>query len=162
MRCRARWCFWGLLLPLLLTAVASAQAGCQQSTAALQSMEQRTAQFRDGDGGVVQLAVRLAESSRQRGAGMQHLCEIAVRANPMLFRFGQPVQHAFHMQNVHVPLDILFLDADGVIRSQQTMMPGDSLYWADHPFLYALELLAGEAERLGLRQGMQLHLIDSD
>lgn len=147
---------WQGFLLLCALALAPAQAACLQETEALASMERRTVQFLDADGGAVELTVRLADDGRQRAAGMQHLCEGVVRDNPMLFRFQQPVQHAFHMQNVHVPLDILFLDDDGVIRSRQRMTPGRALYRPDHPFRYALELLAGEARRLGLERGMQL------
>lgn len=140
------------LLPLPLA------ADCRDSTGALDSMQQRDVTFR-GPGDVeIDLRLRVAETAEQRAAGMQSLCERTVRDNPMLFVFNRPVQLAFHMQNVHVALDILFLDDDGVVRSMLRMTPGSDLYKPDHRFRYALELLAGEAERLGLRPGMQLDL----
>ncbi|MCK8515803.1 DUF192 domain-containing protein [Methylonatrum kenyense] len=160
---RRAWCWYrGVLLLSLLVMAGAAQAACVESTAALESMERRPVQFSSRNGEDVRFTVRIAANRRQRAAGMQHLCEQAVRDNPMLFRFPRPVQHAFHMQNVHVPLDILFIDRHGVIRSRQRMIPGEALYRPDHPFHYALEMLAGEAERLGLAEGMQLRSLRSD
>lgn len=147
---------------LLLPLTAATGADCLESTAALESMEQRSVRFLGGGSEALELIVRVAETSRQRAAGMQHLCEPSVRDNPMLFRFQQPVQHAFHMQNVQVPLDIFFLDESGMILSRQRMVPGEGLYRPDHSFRYALELLAGEAERLGLEEGMQLRPRSAD
>ncbi len=146
----------GVLLVLLLLLPLTLVADCRDSTEALESMQQRDVTFRGADDVEIDLRLRIAETAEQRAAGMQFLCERSVRDNAMLFVFTRSVQHAFHMQNVHVALDILFLDEKGVVRSMLRMTPGSDLYKPDHRFRYALELLAGEAERLGLRPGMQL------
>lgn len=152
----------GLLLAGLAALVGLAWAGypwagaedCVETTPALESMAWRTLVIRVPERVTeIELSVRTASDSTQRAAGMQKLCPDAVIANPMLFVFPEPQRASFHMRNVHVPLDILFIRADGVISEIHRMNPGATLTAPASPIRYALELSAGQAEELGLAVG---------
>jgi len=145
--------------PSQLAGIAAGGGGdgtdCAVNTEALLSMQSAELVFRDGEHSL-RLMVRLAETALQRGAGMQYLCLEAVRANPMLFVFEQPLRPVFHMENVLVELDIAFLDEGARVTEIVRMVPDGGLTTPRHNAAYALELLAGEAERLGLRPGMRM------
>ena len=73
----------------------------------------------------------------------------------MLFVFEAEEHRSFWMKNTLIPLDILFLDARGVVVDVQTMYPqiGDAdnalkVYRSAQPARYALEMNAGLAESL--------------
>lgn len=73
----------------------------------------------------------------------------------MLFDFGQPRETAMYMKNTLIPLDMLFLSADGTIEmiarntvpgSLRTISPGI-------PVKAVLEINGGKAEELGIEPG---------
>ncbi len=151
----------GLVIACLALAPAWSKAGaadgCEQSTSALESMDWGRVVFRSPDGGEERsLRVRLARDGDQRAAGMQQLCAEAVAANPMLFVFPRPQRPSFHMQNVHVALDILFIREDGTVSEIHRMDPGDRLTTPSSRVRYALELPVGEAKELGLTVGHRM------
>jgi uncharacterized membrane protein (UPF0127 family) len=81
----------------------------------------------------------------------------------MIFIFPQSRQRTFHMQNCLVDIDVLFLDADGVIVNLHGMKvpsPGAASrqYHSFSQSKYALELPAGAIERLKLRIGQKIIL----
>lgn len=159
-----RLLFPGVLAPALLVAQVTTGEGivrgeddCRTSTPALTSMRTADFIFLDGEGPIT-VTGRLAETPQQRAGGMQYLCEAVMRDNPMLFVFPAPTQPAFHMNNVHAPLDILFLDDRGRINEVHRMVPGGGLTVPEEPARYALEFYAGEYERLGLKVGMRLRV----
>ena len=73
----------------------------------------------------------------------------------MIFDFGGEDLHAFWMRNTYVPLDMIFIRADGVIDSiaanatplDETPVPSAGRVRA------VLEINGGFAERLGIRPG---------
>ena len=73
----------------------------------------------------------------------------------MLFDFGQPRETAMYMKNTLIPLDMLFLSADGTIEmiarntvpgSLRTISPGI-------PVKAVLEINGGKAAELGIEPG---------
>lgn len=100
---------------------------------------------------------RLAATASQRSAGMQYLCPDAIAANPILFVFPEPARPAFHMRNVHAPLDIVFINDDGAIISIDRMEPEQqTLTRPKQPVRAALELWAGGAGAKGLAVGHEI------
>ncbi|MEX0665599.1 MAG: DUF192 domain-containing protein [Acidimicrobiia bacterium] len=100
--------------------------------------------------------VVVADGSGERSEGMRRR-ETLGPYDGMLFAYLEPVQISFTMSTVPVPLDIAFYDAKGRFVSRLRMEPcaGSEedcpVYRADGEFRYALETLAGDLPRGGLR-----------
>jgi uncharacterized membrane protein (UPF0127 family) len=73
----------------------------------------------------------------------------------MLFDWGAPRDSQMWMKNTLSPLDMVFINQDGTIRSIVENTVPESLAVIDSrgPVRATLELAAGTAERLGLRVG---------
>lgn len=74
----------------------------------------------------------------------------------MLFVFDREKHLSFWMKNTIIPLDIAYLDADGVVVSKYTMAPLDTSY-NKYPSLaparYAIEVNADVFSDVGLKTG---------
>ena len=77
----------------------------------------------------------------------------------MLFVFEYRQFLGFWMRNTLIPLDILYVDADGRVATIRQMKPLDetSIPSTD-PVLYAIELNQGAAARAGVKEGDRLQL----
>lgn len=136
---------------------------CLASTPPLSEMAWETIRLEDQRGeSVAELRVRVADEPGLRAAGMQHLCPEAIGDNPMLFVFSRPLRPSFHMQNVHAPLDIVFMDANGEVVERHLMEPGSRLTSPETSISYALELASGQAEALGIVPGLVLRRLEAD
>lgn len=102
------------------------------------------------------LAVRIADDARERGQGMQNLPPAVIREHPIWFEFPSPRRTGWHMRNVRLALDIAYVDPSGKVLAVERMTPGDGTYGINQPIAAALELAAGEAERLGIEPGTRL------
>ncbi len=73
----------------------------------------------------------------------------------MLFDWGSPRDSQMWMRNTLVPLDMVFINADGTIRSIAENTVPESLAVIDSrgPVRATLELAAGTAARLNIRVG---------
>jgi uncharacterized membrane protein (UPF0127 family) len=106
-------------------------------------------------------AVEIADDDAERARGLMFRDELA-QGTGMLFVHEREERLAYWMKNTRIPLDILYFDAQRQLVSQQRDVPpcalGDACppYPSDAPARYVLELNAGEAARLGLRDGMEL------
>jgi hypothetical protein len=114
----------------------------------------------EGPGGRRQdvLAVRIADETAERAQGMQHLPARVVRDNPIWFVFPEPRRTGWHMRNVRIPLDIVYVDGTGTVIAIERMEPAQTGYGIDAPIAAALEVAAGDAERLGIVPGARLSL----
>jgi uncharacterized membrane protein (UPF0127 family) len=81
----------------------------------------------------------------------------------MLFVFDDAQVRTFWMKNTHIPLDILYFNADYKLVSMQQRVPpclssGNNcpVYPSDGPARYVLELNAGMADTLGVKPGDSL------
>ena len=104
--------------------------------------------------------VELADTPDQQSLGLMYRPQIPTGTG-MLFRYQEPHEMAIWMKNTCASLDILFFDAQGVLRSISRNAVPFSL--ASHPspgkILWVLELGAGEAARLKLETGARARLI---
>jgi len=78
----------------------------------------------------------------------------------MLFLFEHPTAQTFWMKNTHIPLDILYFDKNYKLISMQQRVPpcrsaGNDcpVYPSSGPAQYVLELNAGSADKLGVKEG---------
>ena len=80
----------------------------------------------------------------------------------MIFVFAGDQRLGFWMRNTRIPLDIIYVNANGVVVSVKQMRPYDtSTTYADAPAKYAIELNQGQAAAAGVKVGDQLTLPDA-
>ncbi len=77
----------------------------------------------------------------------------------MIFISDEAMTQAFWNHDVHFPLDLIFLAADGRVISIKHMDAyNDRSVYSDGPAKYTIELNAGTAARLNLKLGDRLAL----
>jgi uncharacterized membrane protein (UPF0127 family) len=107
--------------------------------------------------GAIEVAVELAVTPAERDRGLMHRTELSADAG-MLFVFPTDEPRTFWMQNTLIPLDIVFLDADGTI---QNIAHGEPFverpgYHSARPARMVLELNAGWCAAHGVRPGSKV------
>ena len=76
----------------------------------------------------------------------------------MLFVFEQAQPVGFWMKNTPMPLDLVFIGSDGVVRAVLQGKPqSEAVISPDAPARFVLELKAGTAEKAGIVEGTDLH-----
>lgn len=106
--------------------------------------------------------VEIADDAAERARGLMFRDRLA-EGSGMLFIHERETPQAYWMKNTRLALDILYFDSDRKLVSQQRNVPPCALgnacppYPSDEPARYVLELNAGEATRLQLHDGAQLH-----
>ncbi len=107
-----------------------------------------------GDGARHEFTVWLAETDAQRRRGLMFVTDLPDDRG-MLFAFGAREQPSMWMRNTLIPLDMLFLDADGRIVHIAARTEPESLdvIRSPHPARYVLELAGGVSEALGIGPG---------
>lgn len=107
-----------------------------------------------GPFGTVTFDVELADTPQTRAQGLMFRDDMPAQSG-MLFVYEQPRRVAFWMKNTLIPLDMIFLDARGVVRKvhenaiphDETAIPGDG------PTLAVLEINGGLASKIGIAPG---------
>jgi uncharacterized membrane protein (UPF0127 family) len=76
----------------------------------------------------------------------------------MLFVHEQPKDINMWMKNTYIPLDMVFIDAQGHIQQivEQATPHSLDIIRSDQPALAVLEIAGGEAKRLGLHAGQRV------
>jgi uncharacterized membrane protein (UPF0127 family) len=77
----------------------------------------------------------------------------------MLFDWGGVGHVSMWMRNTHLSLDMIFIDAKGkVVQIAETTEPlSERIIASAEPVAAVLEVVAGTAERIGLKPGDQVH-----
>lgn len=98
--------------------------------------------------------VELADNDQSRSRGMMFRTGMAPDAG-MLFDFKQEQMASFWMRNTLLPLDMLFIKADGTILNiHQRAIPRDETgINSAGPVRAVLEVNGGTAARLGIKAG---------
>ena len=105
--------------------------------------------------------VEVADDDAERMRGLMFRDSMAADRG-MLFVHEREEPQAYWMKNTKIPLDILYFDDGRKLVAQQRDVPPCSLgdacpsYPSEAPARYVLELNAGEAARLGLKDGVEL------
>lgn len=107
--------------------------------------------------GIHLIRAEVAADHATRGRGLMYRKALGQNAG-MLFIFDQPAVHCMWMKNTYIPLDMVFIDADGRIQQivEQTTPHSLELIRSDAPARAVLEIAGGEAKRLGLHPGQQV------
>ena len=98
--------------------------------------------------------VELASTDRQHAQGLMFRRRMAKDAGMLfVYRTAQPV--SMWMKNTYIPLDMVFIAADGTIAHvvQRTVPLSTETISSRGPVVAVLELNAGVAARLGITRG---------
>lgn len=105
--------------------------------------------------------VEVAADPASRAQGLMYRDSLA-DGHGMLFIHDEQAPQAYWMKNTRIPLDILYFDNERRLVSQQRDVPpcsaGDRCppYPSGAPARFVLELNAGQAAEIGLRNGAVL------
>jgi uncharacterized membrane protein (UPF0127 family) len=112
------------------------------------------------------IAVEIADDDAERQRGLMHRDRLEAGTG-MLFLHERQERLAYWMKNTRIALDILYFDDARRLVSQQRDVPPCSggnrcpSYPSKGAARYVLELNAGEAQRIGLKDGETLTLSPS-
>ena len=106
---------------------------------------------------VVRFNIEVADTPEARAQGLMFRESLAKSAG-MLFVYPEPQQVAFWMRNTLIPLDMIFIDARGVVQRvhsnaiphDETPIPGGT------EILAVLEINGGLARKLKITPGSQV------
>jgi uncharacterized protein len=98
--------------------------------------------------------VEIVDTAAERSRGLMYRRELAADAG-MLFDFKAELPASFWMKNTYIPLDMLFIRADGVIESiaERTTPLSERSVESKGPVRYVLEINGGRSDELGIAAG---------
>lgn len=102
------------LVALFVFSTQTAWAACRDDVATLR-----------GEFGKARFSIELADTPRERAQGLMFR-ETMPQSAGMLFVYPRPQRAAFWMKNTLIPLDMIFMDARGVVTHiHHRAVPGD-------------------------------------
>ena len=137
---------------VLMTAMPAARA------AQLQTFERDNVVI-ETPGGPHEIAVEVAASADQRAQGLMFRRQLG-KDEGMLFLYPSERVATMWMKNTLIPLDMLFIDADGhVVHIAERAVPQSTMtISSEKPVRAVLELNGGTAARLGIEAGAVVRL----
>jgi uncharacterized membrane protein (UPF0127 family) len=108
----------------------------------------------DTAAGKQHFTIEEAKTGQQMMQGLMYRRSMAADAG-MLFEYDHPQPVSFWMKNTLIPLDMLFIGADGTvldIHERAVPLSLDAIS-TDKPILGVLELNGGTVSRLGIKRG---------
>jgi len=102
--------------------------------------------------------VEMAVDNTSRAKGLMFRTKLGLHEG-MLFDFGKEEFRAFWMKNTLIPLDMIFIKADGTISTitENTVPYSETPVPSSEPVQAVLELKGGGARELGIEPGERVH-----
>lgn len=103
---------------------------------------------------VQKFRVELARSPAEQAQGLMYRTELPADGG-MIFPFPSPRPAAFWMKNTLIPLDMLFIRADGTIAriARETVPHSLEPVESGEPVVAVFEIAGGRADALGISEG---------
>ncbi len=100
------------------------------------------------------LKIERAVTPESQALGLMYRTELAPDSG-MLFVHDKPRDVAMWMKNTYIPLDMVFLNADGTVHriEHKTEPHSEAMISSNGPVAAVLEIAGGAAERYGLKAG---------
>jgi uncharacterized membrane protein (UPF0127 family) len=132
-----------VLIGALLTAVSDVGAKMRRETLTLVTAA-----------GERQIDIEVAETSEEKAKGLMFRTSLP-DSQGMLFPYSPPQEITMWMKNTYIPLDMVFIRADGIVhRIEARTEPFSEKTIASNGNVAAvLEIAGGAAQRLGLKPG---------
>ena len=129
----------------ILVLVATLLAGCSNAESRL---------VLHTDKGDFPFTVEIADDGAERAEGLMFRDSLAPDAG-MLFDYGEEQMTSFWMQNTLIPLDMIFVGADGIVKNiHVNARPLDiTSIPSKFPVRFVLEIPGGRSVEIGLRAG---------
>lgn len=101
--------------------------------------------------------VEIADDDAERARGLMFRQSMA-SDHGMLFDFKEEREAAFWMRNTFIPLDMIFIAADGTVKTiHENARPQDpTSIPSNAPVRFVLEIIGGRAAQIGLKPGDRL------
>jgi len=98
--------------------------------------------------------VEVARTPEEQATGLMYRANLAPKRG-MIFPFEAPREASFWMKNTLIPLDIIFVRADGSIANIEANTVPLSLQpvYSDGPVAAVLEIAGGRSAELGIKAG---------
>ena len=130
----------GAVLSLIMAVSAQAKAGCSADRVDIR-----------GDWGQARFTVELAETVAERNRGLMFRREMPLLSG-MLFVYDKPETVSFWMRNTLIPLDMIFLRADGSVgKIHENAVPLDETpIFGGDDIQFVLEVNGGVVSRFGI------------
>lgn len=108
----------------------------------------------ESGGRVHRFTVEVARTADQQAQGLMYRERLDSEAG-MIFPFPSPRPASFWMRNTLIPLDMIFIRADGTIAriAANTVPHSEQPESSGEPVAAVLELRGGRAAELGIREG---------
>jgi uncharacterized membrane protein (UPF0127 family) len=141
-------------LALLLPAVAQAQESLPEVQKAQPELAKEPLVIITHDGKRHSFEVEVAETEQQQMVGLMFRTHVPENGG-MLFDWGSPRESQMWMRNTKVPLDMVFIDANGIIRRivENTVPESLAIISSGGPVRATLELAGGVTAKLDIRVG---------
>ena len=141
-------CWWGSVLAVVSLLTLPPGRASSLAAAELQPLEIAS------KSGVHVFAVEMASTPEEQAKGLMFRRQLP-EGQGMLFDFHREQPTSFWMKNTYVPLDMIFIRADGrILRIAENTVPlSEALVPSGGPVLAVLEVVAGTAKKLGIAPG---------
>lgn len=109
------------------------------------------------DAGGKEITVEIVDTEKTKARGLMYRKEMPEN-HGMIFIFDRRKNHTFWMHNTCIPLDMLFIDDDGVIVGIEENTPtlDDSTFQVGCPSRNVLEVNAGFTRKHGIKAGQRI------
>ncbi len=100
------------------------------------------------------IEIEVAEAPKEKELGLMFRTQLADNQG-MLFPYDSPREITMWMRNTYIPLDMVFIRADGVVhRIERRAEPlSERVISSQGPVSAVLEMAGGATEKLGLKPG---------
>ncbi len=135
-------------IPMVAVLVLCALTGFGARAASIQPLEIVT------KNGVHVFSVEMATTDKERETGLMYRKELP-DGKGMLFDFSPEQQISMWMKNTYIPLDMIFIRADGrILRIAENTEPHSTkIISSGGPAKGVLEVIAGTAQKYGIAPG---------
>ena len=149
-RFNRRWAFGRLAARLGLLGAWGAAALAEQAC-------REDAVYLRGDWGTARFSVEIADDDAERAIGLMNRESMPTSAG-MLFVYEEPQRLSFWMRNTLIPLDMIFVDARGVVQHihHEARPLDETPIFGGDDILAVLEINGGLARRMGIVPGSQM------